>query len=212
MQNNFNFIAPFYDALAQLIFGKSLKNSQTWLLPFIPGNAKVLIIGGGTGWILEELLNKTQTAGIVYLEASEKMLALSKNRYAKSKKNKAANVEFRLRTEAALKPEETFDVVFTGFLLDLFQPEPLQKLMHKLYSHLKPNGLWLVADFHPKNAIKIWQKGLLKTMVQFFKLTANLQADKLPDLELAFSKFPVRSEQEHFFYHYLIRSAVYRKI
>jgi hypothetical protein len=105
-----------------------------------------------------------------------------------------------------------FDVVFTGFLLDLFQPEPLQKLMQKLFSHLNPNGLWLLADFCPKNATNFWQKSLLKTMVQFFKLTANLQADQLPDLEVAFSKFPLYPEQEHFFYHNLIRSAVYRKI
>ena len=47
-------------------------------------------------------------------------------------------------------------------------------------------------------------------MVQFFKLTANLQADKLPDLEIAFAKFPLNLEQEHLFYHNLIRSAVYR--
>lgn len=211
LQNNFNFVAPFYDLLAQLIFGKSIKNSQTWLLPFIPKNAKILIIGGGTGWILAEFLKQNKTAEVVYLEASEKMLELSKKRYAKSKKSKAIKVEFRLGTEVNLKPEETFDVIFTGFLLDLFQPVALLELMQKLFSHLNPNGLWLLADFHPKNATGFWQKSLLKTMVQFFKLTANLQANQLPNLELTFSKFPLGLEQEHFFYHQLIRSAVYRK-
>ncbi|MBK0402044.1 class I SAM-dependent methyltransferase [Adhaeribacter sp. BT258] len=211
MQNNFNFVAPFYDPLAKLIFGSSIQNSQTWLLPFIPQNATVLIIGGGTGWILEEMLKQTNVSRILYLEASEKMLEQSQKRYAKSPRKSAVKVEFRLGTEQELKREETFDVVFTGFLLDLFQPENLQLLMHKLYTHLKPAGLWLLADFAPQNATRYWQKSLLKSMVLFFKLTANLQANRLPEIEKAFEKFPLVQKQKKHFYHDLIFGAVYLK-
>lgn len=210
MQNNFNFIAPYYDTLAKLTFGNAIQNSQTWLLPFVPEKANVLVIGGGTGWILEVLLEQTNCNSILYLEASEKMLAQSKNRYAKARKTKTM-VEFRLGSEAALKPEETFDVIFTGFLLDLFQPEPLHQLMSKLNAHLKPRGLWLVADFCPQNATLFWQKSLLKTMVLFFKLTANLQANEIPNLEKAFARFPFKLQKQKYFYKNLICSGVYRK-
>lgn len=211
MQNNFNFVAPFYDPLAKLIFGNSIKNSQTWLLPFIPENATVLIIGGGTGWILEEMLKQTKTSKILYLEASEKMLQLAQKRYNQEPEKSGMQVEFRLGTEKDLRPEETFDVVFTGFLLDLFQSENLRKLMQKLYAHLKPNGSWLVADFAPQNATRFWQKSLLKVMVLFFKITAKLQADKLPEIEEAFKDFPLQPSQKHQFFHKLIFSAVYQK-
>jgi tRNA (cmo5U34)-methyltransferase len=212
LQNDFNFVAPFYDFLAGLVFGKSIKNSQTWLLPFIPEKANVLIIGGGTGWILTEMLDRVKPGKIVYLEASENMLERSQKRYAQMVKKDAAEVEFRLGTQTTLAPTETFDVIFTGFLLDLFEPETLENLIQQLYSHLKPTGLWLLADFYPQNATVFGQKSLLQTMVWFFKLTANLQTNQLPDLEKAFSRFPLALQQECFFYKDLIRSAVYRKV
>ena len=53
MQNrtNFNYIAPFYDTLCQLVFGQRVKNAQIESLKFIPANSTILIAGGGTGWI-----------------------------------------------------------------------------------------------------------------------------------------------------------------
>ena len=211
LQNNFNFVAPFYDQLAGLIFGKSIKRAQTCLLPFISENAGVLLIGGGTGWLLTEMLEQTKPAKIVYLEASEKMLERSKKRYAFSPKNARTKVEFRLGTETSLATSETFDVIITPFLLDLFLPENLAKLMQQLYQNLNPNGLWLVADFEPKNATKFWQKSLLRVMVEFFKLTANLQSNALPDLEKAFRNFPLKLILKEHFFHGLIFAAAYQK-
>jgi len=211
LQNNFNHITPIYDFLAGLIFGKSIKESQIWLLPFIPENANMLIIGGGTGWILEEILATNFKCRIVYLEASKKMLKQSQKRYQKHAKKSNILIEFRLGTEIDLKETESFDVIFTGFLLDLFLEENLRKLMQKLYKHLKPGELWLIADFQPKNATRFWQKSLLQTMISFFKITANLQANQLPDLDSAFSGFQLKPEHQKLFYHKLIQSSVYRK-
>ena len=211
MQNNFDFVAPFYDQLAGLIFGKVIRNSQTWLLPFIPENATILLIGGGTGWLLTKILRRTQASKIVYLEASGKMLERSKKRYALGPKNSRTNVEFRLGTESQLAEKENFDIIITPFLLDLFLPENLQELMAKLFAHLKPDGLWLIADFEPENAIRFWQKSLLNIMVQFFKVTANLQSNELPDLNAAFARFPLKFLQKTHFYHKLIFAAAYQK-
>lgn len=211
MHNDFNFVAPVYDQLARLIFGKAIQESQSWLLPFIPENATVLIIGGGTGWVLIEMLQKTKAREIVYLEASEKMLQISRKRYDKSPKNPGTKLEFRLGTEDEIKDKETFDVIFTGFLLDLFKPAALNQLIQKLTGALNENGTWLVTDFDVKNAVKFWQKALLKTMVQFFKVTANLQADSIPDVPAALAATSLSEIQNQHFFHRLIFSAVYRK-
>jgi ubiquinone/menaquinone biosynthesis C-methylase UbiE len=53
---NFDFIAPYYDFLSKLIFGKRLRIAQTSLLSKIPRHQRILLVGGGTGWILPELL------------------------------------------------------------------------------------------------------------------------------------------------------------
>ena len=139
------------------------------------------------------------------------MLEQSKKRYVTDTQNSGTKVDFRLGTENQLTETENFDVIITPFLLDLFLPENLQLLMQKLYAHLKPKGLWLVADFDPKNATQFWQKSLLKIMVQFFKITADLQSHVLPDLSKAFAQFPLKRIQKAHFYRQLIFAAVYQK-
>lgn len=211
MQNDFNKIAPVYDFLASLIYGRAIKNSQTWLLQFIPENSNVLLVGGGTGWILSYFLQSTKCKSMVYLEASANMLELSRKQYLKVKKTSDCIVDFRLGTETNLLPTETFDVIFTGFLLDLFKPAPLQLLMQNLERKLNPGGLWLLADFAPENSTRFWQKALFKTMIGFFKVVSNLQANQLPDLKAAFQKFPLVPVQEKFYYRRLIKAVIYKK-
>jgi ubiquinone/menaquinone biosynthesis C-methylase UbiE len=68
---NYNYIASFYDRLCQLVFGQSVKNAQIASLGFIPPTSNVLIVGAGTGWILEEI-NKIHQNGlsITYIDIS----------------------------------------------------------------------------------------------------------------------------------------------
>ena len=53
---NFDRIAFAYDALKYLVFGGSLHQAQTFLVPFIPTCSDILIIGGGTGQIILDIV------------------------------------------------------------------------------------------------------------------------------------------------------------
>lgn len=90
MNNNYDKLANHYDTLSRLVFFKSQVNSQINQLQYIQENSHVLIVGGGTGWILEELA-KVYTNGlkIVYVEISAKMIALSQKRNYKDKDRKS---------------------------------------------------------------------------------------------------------------------------
>ena len=55
MNPDFNTVARPYDFISRLVFGDSLVEAQTSLLHYIPSNSQILIVGGGTGWILEEI-------------------------------------------------------------------------------------------------------------------------------------------------------------
>jgi spermidine synthase len=81
MAANYNNSAWFYDSLARLVYGKALVNAQVYLLKHITENAKVLIVGGGTGWILDEL-TRIHPSGlqITYVEIAPNMMALSKKK------------------------------------------------------------------------------------------------------------------------------------
>jgi tRNA (cmo5U34)-methyltransferase len=206
--SGFDRVASFYDPLAKLVFGNSLQDAQCWLLPFIPNGATLLIIGGGSGWLLKQVLRHTSPKHILYLEASEKMLQL-----ARLQNPATTIVDFRHGTDADLHPHEQFDVVITPFLLDLFPDERLSQLMQRLYSVLDPSGLWLFSDFWPvQQKPPFWQKQLAKSMYLFFGLLSDVQGRQLPDYSRHFNRLGLEEQQRAGFYKGFVQSKVYQKV
>ncbi|QHV94743.1 class I SAM-dependent methyltransferase [Spirosoma endbachense] len=176
--STFDWIAPVYDLLASVVFGRKLQQAQVVFLPTIPQNASVLLAGGGTGWLLEQLLVERNPRRVLYLEASAQMVALTSQRIIQ--KAVLGTVEYRVDTIMHLHKDEQFDIVITPFLLDLFPEETLQStLLPQLRNALKPNGIWLVTDFVVTDVW--WQKTLLWTMIRFFRLTAGIGTTQLAD-------------------------------
>ena len=101
---DFNWIAPLYDPLARVVFGWRLQRAQTVFLDQIPAGAVILIVGGGTGWLLEQVLTHWQPRRVIYLEASARMLERASRRML----NHAlvGMVDFRVGNETSLKPGE----------------------------------------------------------------------------------------------------------
>ncbi|SOD81450.1 class I SAM-dependent methyltransferase [Spirosoma fluviale] len=173
---NFNWIAPVYDALAFLVFGRKLQRAQGIFLDRIPPKASVLLVGGGTGWLLEQLLVRCKPERVLYLETSSQMVARATRRMAR--KSLPGTVIFWVGDETTLDPSNQFDVILTPFLLDLFNEQTLQnRLIPSLLRVLKPGGMWLVTDFVLPPAW--WQKVLLWTMIRFFRLIAGIETRTL---------------------------------
>lgn len=173
---NFNWVAPVYDTLAFLVFGHKLQRAQVIFLDQIPTGASVLLVGGGTGWLLEQILKHDHAKRIVYLEPSRKMVALASRRMIQNAL--PGSVDFRVGDETALLPDESFDVIITPFVLDLFTETTLKtRFIPILLNALRPNGVWLVTDFIQPPAW--WQKALLWTMIRFFRLTAGIETNTL---------------------------------
>ncbi|WP_460909291.1 class I SAM-dependent methyltransferase [Spirosoma areae] len=175
---NFNAIAPAYDALAFAVFGRRLQRAQVVWLRKIPVGASVLIVGGGTGWLLEQVLTRCQPRRVVYLEASSRMLSLASRRMIRN--GLLGSVDFRVGDALNLSTNEHFDIILTPFVLDLFTEQTLQtQLVPRLLTTLKTNGLWFVTDFvHPQIW---WQKAVLWAMIRFFRLTAGSQIRQVAD-------------------------------
>ncbi len=175
---NFNWIAPAYDLLTRAVFGRSLERAQAVFLDRIPAGASVLIVGGGTGRLLEPLLTGNPSARITYLEASARMLALTSRRMLR--RQLLGTVVFRLGDETMLRSDEQFDVIITPFVLDLFTAQTLRtRLLPRLRIVLKPGGQWLITDFVRTDLW--WQRALLWSMIWFFRLTARVEARQLAD-------------------------------
>ena len=205
MAANFNNAAWFYDRLSRLIYGNALVNAQVWLLKYVPANAHVLIAGGGTGWILEELANIHQTGLIItYVEVAPAMIARSK------KRDVGVNqVIFINDAIEHVKFTSPFHVVITPFLFDNFKETNLEKVFGSIDKALKPGGIWLNVNFQLTG--KWWQQVLLKSMFLFFRLLCNIEASELPDIENQFQSNGYVKSGNKTFYGNFISSSVYKK-
>ena len=206
MSASYNNSAWFYDKLSRLVFGRTLVEAQVFLLQFIQPQSQVLIVGGGTGWILDEI-TKLQPSGlrITYVEVAPKMMALSQKRNIGDNKV----VFFTDPVEDVSLPAD-FDVVITPFLFDNFSEETLKKAFSHIHAALKPRGLWLNADFQLSG--KWWQRLLLKSMFLFFRLTCNIEATQLPDIKKQFVEYGYIAVKRRTFFGEFVIAEVYEKI
>lgn len=204
----FDGVAWCYDVLSGLVFGKSLRQAQQFALESLPpDNPCVLIIGGGTGWVLGEVLRRRPESRILYLEASAAMLRRAQATLQQAAPAQANQVTFQLGTEAALAPDATFDALVTFFLLDLFTPQYLQGLLQRLRAAQRPGAPWLVADFVPPQ--HQWQRVLHHSMYTFFRLTTGISARQLPDWPAALQGLGLKQQTAARFYGGAVIGAMY---
>ncbi|MDB5152152.1 MAG: class SAM-dependent methyltransferase [Mucilaginibacter sp.] len=205
MAANYNNSAWFYDRLSRVIYGKALIRSQVYLLKFISAAAEILIVGGGTGWILEEIA-KVHPSGlkITYVEISANMMALSR------KRNTGNNAVIYINKEIEnVAIQNGYDVVITPFLFDNFTEQTLQKVFSHIHNSLKPGGLWLNTDFRLTG--KWWQALLLRSMFIFFRIICRIEATRLPDIEKRFEQHLYKVISQKSFFGDFILSTAYKK-
>jgi ubiquinone/menaquinone biosynthesis C-methylase UbiE len=204
MSSNYDNSAWFYDRLSRLVYGKALVNAQVCLLPYVPANSNVLIVGGGTGWILEELTRVHPTGlTITYVEISAKMMALSQKRNFGGNK-----VAFITQPAEETAFSDKFDVIITPFLFDNFKEATLQKVFTHLNHQLKTEGVWLNTDFQLTG--KWWQNVLLKSMFLFFRTICRIETSVLPDIAQQFKQNGYTIVDEKTFFGEFVVSAVYK--
>ncbi|AMP97778.1 Methyltransferase type 12 [Pedobacter cryoconitis] len=208
MKNNYDSIADYYDVLSRMIFFRSQVKAQIQQLSAIPANSTVLIAGGGTGWILEELA-KVHASGlnITYVEISSRMLERSKKREIKGNK-----VEFVHAAMEDFKPSGVYDVLITAFFFDNFSADNIQLIFNQLHALLKPGGIWLFADFYyTEKAGKKWQLFLLKSMYLFFSKISSVEAKMLINTEHFFEEQSYSIIKTAFYYGRFIKAIIYQK-
>lgn len=205
MKGNYNNIAPYYDLLSHIVFGNAMMRTHAFLVNAIPANASILVIGGGTGYILEEIAKKHHSGlRITYVDISEKMIALSR------KKNAGDNeVVFINRSILDTIFDQTFDVAITPFFFDNFSGDTSKVIFDKINAALTPGGVWLFADFLITSQSSLWQKLLLKLMYMFFRALCGIEASNLPDTTALFKKYKYGAVSSQTFYRQFISAVIY---
>lgn len=207
MKGNYDNVVPYYDLLSRLVFGYAILQAHVFLANAIPANSSILVIGGGTGHILEEISKKNASGlQITYVEISEKMIALSK------KRNTGNNeIVFINKSIRDVSFHRLFDVVITPFLFDNFSYSTTKIIFNKIDALLLPKGLWLFADFQGSDKNNIWQKLLLNFMYLFFRLLCKIEAAHLQDMRIFFEEYNYGNISMQTFFKKFIYAAIYIK-
>jgi len=199
---DFGRVASVYDVLAGVVFGRAQRRAQQAALaaglPLAGAAPRVLVLGGGSGWVLTELLRHCPAARVLYLETSAAMLGRAQARLQRVAPGAGAQVEFRQGSEQALGPAEQFDVVVTFFVLDCFTLTEFPAALACLQAARRPRALWLVADFRP--ARTWWQRTLLRVMYLFFRITVGLRAQQLPPWPTALAALGLENRYQATYY------------
>jgi len=207
MANNYDPIAKWYDRLSRLVFGKAQINAQLKLLEFIQPESHILIVGGGTGWILEAITKRfPQGLTITYIESSAAMMKLSKKRDIKQNK-----VYYINKPIEDCELDFKADFICTPFLFDNFSEATVSIVFNKLNNCLNTGGSWLFTDFTYEPGISPkWQKWLLQTMYFFFGKVSDIEATELINMQGYFdTNYEIIFEKQYF--SGFIKAVVYEK-
>lgn len=200
--NDFDSIAWSYDFIARLVFGRSIKKSQLRYLNLVTPHSRVLVLGGGTGWILSALDSLQTAMHITYIDASGNMIKASKKR----EPFKHLKVQYIQGTQADI-PDGAFDVVITNYFLDVFNKDQLPEVIKTIDGAIAKEGIWIVTDF--VNA-GWWQNMLVKTMYIFFRWVTNLSGSQLLSFEHYLNNIDREKVKAQRFHHDMIEAAVYQ--
>lgn len=149
-----------------MVFGKEWSGIQLAPTRYVSEEDRVLIVGGGTGQLLEQI----QCKQITYLELSNSMLEKAKKRTALS------NVTYVLSDFNEWSSDHQFNKIIFPFFLDCFQEDRVNQILAKSKHLIVPNGSLIVLDFQKSSW---WKDAIIKVMYVFFRLFSGLEGKKL---------------------------------
>lgn len=193
--NQFDPVAGIYDSLARLVFGSTILASQVEFLNEIKATDRVLILGGGTGKLLEHLL---ECESIDFVEKSSKMIAKANDRKS------IQPINFIECDFLAFESNQAYDVIICPFFLDCFDATHLNNVLDKIKMHLINDGRLLVTDFGINTPHL-----LSKVMHLFFRATVNLESRKLLDIHSVILNHNFKLLNEKFYWKKVIFSRLY---
>ncbi|HSH65134.1 MAG TPA: methyltransferase [Bacteroidia bacterium] len=212
IQKGFDFLCPFYDVLTTAFFGVSLITSQTYFIPQLKKKQAALILGGGTGTLLLELLRKDIAEKYYYLDISKNMIRKTQKKVLKQFPEQFHKIIFECGSYENCESFQPVDLIVTPYILDCFSQQETRQIMKMLHGKLKQNGQWLFIDFNTtgqSNLVALVSRWIIRILYLFFNLVCNIQVKKLPDFSTCFSELNLLVTHEKYFMRKMLVGRIY---
>jgi ubiquinone/menaquinone biosynthesis C-methylase UbiE len=191
--NGFDLLAPIYDFVVFLVFGKTFSHLQHEVLENLPSENRCLIIGGGSGEILSIAESKNLSQQYYYADLSTKMLN-------KAKLRMASNTKTFIEYDTDWKKWQSveFDYIILPFVLDCYAAELVDTMIADLKSCLSSKGKVILFDFNQEEDFGYEPNKLkdqfIRLLYWFFSKTAGLKVKTLPHFNMLFEKQGFQTE------------------
>lgn len=177
-------VAPYYDWAARICSFDQIFRSQSLALSWIDrSKLSILVVGGGTGRLLEEILDWFDRAYVEYIDSSPEMIAQTTLTLSRRSRRDQERVVLRCVDIQVCSFSRTFDLCITPYVLDVFlQPEAIS-VIRRIDSVLENSGHLLYSDFAHPRKINILRRLVISGLYKAFRYICGLQARELPILE-----------------------------
>jgi hypothetical protein len=209
MSNNYDPVARYYDFLSRVVFGRTEIDAQVEMLRYVRPGDRLLIVGGGTGWILEKIVDCCASdLQITYVEPSRVMMRQARRRHRGD--NAVSFVQLPVEQ---FSTGERFDCILTGFVFDNFTQDHSAAIVRSLDALLVAGGHWLYADlyYYPGKGGSWWHGLMLRSMYWTARWICKVEANCLPDMEGCFAQVGYTMLSRASYYQGFIQSIVYQK-
>ena len=208
----FDRIAFFYDAMTCVASFNQINKSQLAFIEKLSTQSTGLVIGGGTGYFLQQLLKTNRTIHVTYVDASAKMIAYARKRVLKHLPAELHRVAF------VCKPVEeldlgAYDVIVCNYFLDLFEDAQVATLITSFSKQMSENALLYVTDFSiPSNGmLRTGTHVGLRMLYWLFGKAVYLPTRQLPTIDPLIKQYGFTVIHTKLFLQGVLTCTVYQK-
>ena len=177
-------LAPYYETLEHLSFGRSLEQRRFAFLDDTKNSRSAILGGDGDGRFLARLLLANRGVQVDFVDLSPKMIQLAQQRIAPLGQSAHQRVRFFAADIREFQPRPGgYDLIATHFFLDCFTHAELARVVQRLVSWATPGAQWIVSEFRepPSPVLHLGARALIRSLYAAFRLTTGLRVTRLPD-------------------------------
>ncbi|MDD4651622.1 MAG: class I SAM-dependent methyltransferase [Methanothrix sp.] len=149
-----------YDTFIRLFCGayeEMFKLTHCYLRAILPRQAKILVVGAGTGMEILEFAPLNPGWSFIGVDPSADMLAFARKKF--SEKNLAGEIELKKGYVDDLKEEEVFDAATCILVMHFLRDDGSKlELLERISKHMKPGAPFILIDGFGEPASKDFEE------------------------------------------------------